>query len=93
VGPERGRGLRLEPSAHQYRVGQVVRACFTLPFAGRVVLTDVLAGGSSWEIVNDYLPAGDYCREFWPGPDDGRECIRMDFRAVSEQKCFQVLRR
>jgi len=90
----RGPGLRFNPSNFQYRVGQLVQVCFTLPGEGRVVLTDVLPDRSAWDLVNDIRGPGESCVSWVPGPDDGRECIRLVFRVTQlEEKCFQVVRR
>jgi hypothetical protein len=86
--------LRFDPAGFQYRVGQAVRVCFVVPGEGRVVLTDVLPDGSHWELVNDVRTAGEQCLLWRPGPEDGRECLRLTFRVtLQEERCFQVVRR
>ena len=93
VGGATGAYLRLAPAQYAYRVGQLVRVCFTVPASGRVVLTDLLPDGSGWELVNGPRDAGETCVDWQPGPIDGRECLRLVHRVtLLEEKCFLVRR-
>ena len=89
--------LWLEPSRFSYPIGNPINVCFTVPAPGRVQLTAVFPDGSSWEMLNEVRADGTYCLNLWPGPTDGRECVRLDLRTTlgpgSRQVCFQAIKR
>jgi len=78
----------------QYRVGDAIRVCYTVPGAGQVTITDFLANGANQVLLDGIDDGTGDCFSGVVVPPTGTECVRLDFfgavGSFTRQACFQV---
>ena len=78
-----------------YEVGETIRICYTVPGAGPVTITDILADGTSHLLLDVYDDGTGWCFDAVTTFPVGTECLRLDYDAGetgtrSAVACFEV---
>jgi hypothetical protein len=77
-----------------YRIGEALTFCFTVPGPGPITITDRLANGQQNVLVEWYDDGRGACFMATVTPPGGRECLRLDYAGPagsgSAETCFTV---
>jgi hypothetical protein len=77
-----------------YRIGEALTFCFTVPGPGPITITDRLANGQQNVLVEWHDDGRGACFSGTVTPPSGRECLRLDYTgpagSSSTETCFNV---
>jgi len=96
VVPEAHSGTRasITTDRAEYRIGEMLTFCFTVPGPGPIAITDRLANGQRNVIVEWNDDGRGACLTATVTPPTGTECLRLDYASSagsgSTQTCFTV---
>lgn len=88
-------GLSITTDQSQYRIGDAIKLCYTVPAPGPVVITDIDAAGNTQVVISGQDDGTGGCLSGSITGPTGTECLRIDFTGASSpssaRACFQVI--